>query len=78
MSEQNDREALANLIPLGFTERDPYRDVYEAADAILAWMEERDQRVRAAARVEFSRELTLLGVHTLDIHDIRRRARRPL
>lgn len=33
---EDDREALANLIPLGFTERDPVRNVYEAADRIIA------------------------------------------
>jgi hypothetical protein len=32
----SDREVLAALIPLGFTERDPYANVYEVADAILA------------------------------------------
>lgn len=29
-------EDLADLLPLGFTERDPHRNVFEAADAILA------------------------------------------
>lgn len=36
MTPDEKREALANMIPLGFTDRDPYRNVYEAADAILA------------------------------------------
>lgn len=31
-----DRDTIANLIPLGFTERDPYANVYEVADAIIA------------------------------------------
>ena len=31
----DDREELANLIPLGYTDRDPYRNTFEAADAIL-------------------------------------------
>jgi len=43
------REQLANMIPLGFTERDPYRNVFEAADAILAsdWLAARDAEMRA-------------------------------
>ncbi len=28
-------EQLANLLPLGYTDRDPYRNVFEAAQAIL-------------------------------------------
>lgn len=32
----DEREALANLIPLGFSERDGVRNVYDAADRILA------------------------------------------
>lgn len=31
-----DRDLIAGLIPLGFTERDPYANVYEAADTIIA------------------------------------------
>jgi len=51
----DEREALANLIPLGFTERDGVRDVYEAADRILAAGFRRqgpitDAQVEAAAR----------------------------
>lgn len=35
-ADDGERELLANLMPLGYTERDRYRDAYEAADAILA------------------------------------------
>lgn len=31
-----DRDLIAGLIPLGFTERDPYANVYEAADTIIS------------------------------------------
>lgn len=31
-----ERNLLANLIPLGFSERDPAHNVFEAADRILA------------------------------------------
>lgn len=48
MSEQEAlRNELANLLPLGFTERDPYRDVFEAADALLA--SDVIRQIRAAA-----------------------------
>ncbi len=44
------RDRLADLMPLGYTERDPYRNVFEAADAILRsdWLVDHDAEIWAA------------------------------
>lgn len=42
------REDIANLLPLGYTKRDPFADVYETADAILALIAEHETSKHAA------------------------------
>lgn len=45
------------------------------AEALLPFLTEHDRQVAERARVEFADELTRKGVHTFDIHSIRRAAK---
>lgn len=40
------RDEIANLLPLGYTKRDPFADVYETADAILALLAKSEHAAR--------------------------------
>lgn len=71
--KQEEGESFAEYLSRMSIEGHGYQ--MESERAAHRWLSEHDRQVAERARIEFADELTRKGVHTFNIHDIRRYAK---